>query len=175
MAVTDLGTLLAVLLVLAMATERWVAIVGTVFPRLVDEARNEARGADRARRLAVQGVAFAGAWIAAACVAGRGVPTLAALGGLVHVGALALPTPLVALLACGGSAFWSQVMQGAAAVKDIARTRRCAERLALRARAERMGVTLAEDGAPADRRSRLRLQLGAHAPDRLDASARRAG
>lgn len=181
MTVSHLGGTLALLLVLGVATERWVAIAATVFPRLAGGRRSEALdadpAADRARRLGVQGVALAGAWVASACVAGEGVPTPAAFGGFVRVGTLTLPTPLVALLACGSSTLWTQAVQCAGAVKDIAQARRSAERLALRARAERMGVAPVEDAgcAATDRRSRLRLQLGAHPPDRLDAPARRPG
>jgi hypothetical protein len=178
MNVADLGSTLAVMLILSVATERWVAIVRTAFPSLAGEGRGETpevdRAADHGRRLAVHGLAFAGAWVASACLAGSGTPSLAVFG-TVHAGTLTIPVPLAALLASGGSAFWTHVVQWTGAMKDIAQTRRRSERLAFRAQAEAMGVAPADGAGAADRRSRLRLQLDADAPDRLDAPVRRAG
>lgn len=180
----DAGAALVVLLTLSLATERWVAVLTTVFPALAGgrtAGAVEVDGAgERWRRLAVQGIAFAGAWTAAAWMAGRGVPTPAAFAATVHAGGVPIPAPLAALGAVGGSALWSRVVQCAGAASDIARTRSAAERLSLRARAERMGAALppahpAAAEVPADRRTRLRLQLDADAPERLDAPARRAG
>ncbi|HEU4558975.1 MAG TPA: hypothetical protein VFS20_14040 [Longimicrobium sp.] len=180
----DAGTALVVLLTLSLATERWVAMLTAAFPALAGEPRpgvvEVGRAAGRWRRLSVQGVAFAGAWIAAAWIAGRGVPTAAAFAGTLQAGGVAIPTPLAALGAVGGAAFWSRVVRCAGAASHIALTRSAAESLALRTRAERMGVAPAAGWpgpgeVPADRRTRLRLQLDADAPDRLDAPARRPG
>jgi hypothetical protein len=179
MEVSDLGATVAVLLAVSLATERWVAVAKTVFPWLADERRTAAGEgdpvSDRPRRLAVQAVALAGAWLVAAFVAGGGVLAPGAFVGVVHAGAVRLPAPVVGLLASGGSAFWTQVVQLAGAVKDAAAARGASEALALRARAESLGVLPARVGRhPAgDRRTRLRMQLDARPPERLDALAGR--
>lgn len=179
MDINDLSATLAVVLAVSLATERWVAVVKTALPRLAVEQRNQAGEvdlvADRKRRLAVQAVAFAGAWITSAFMAGVGVLSWGAFADVVPAGTVAIPAPVLALLASGGSAFWTQVLQYTGAVKDIAATRKAMESLAFRAQAESMGVTPVDSGRAArgpgasDRRSRLRMQLDARVPERLDA------
>ena len=181
MDISDLSATVAVLLVVSLATERWVAVLKTLFPWLADEKSDTAGepdpAADRPRRLVVQGVAVLGGWIVAAFIAGKGVLTPGAFVGLVYAGTVQIPAPVVALLASGGSAFWTQVVQLAASVKDAAVTRGAAQRLALRARAERLGVPHAAGGRGAgpEHRTRLRMQLAAQAPERLDDPAGRPG
>jgi hypothetical protein len=123
----------------------------------------------------VQACALAGGWLVAAFVAGGGTLTPAAFVGLVHAGSVALPAPVVGLLASGGSAFWTQVLQLASSVKDAAATRSRAEALALDAQAETLGVPTLRDGESGPeqpvRRTRLRMQLQARPPERLDAPA----
>jgi hypothetical protein len=178
--VSDLGAMLALLLAVSLATERLVTIAKTTFPQgLADDRRNEAGEvdlvADRSRRLVLQAVALVGAWITSALIASRGQLTPEAFLGVVHAGTVAIPAPVVALLACGGSAFWAQVVQYVGAVKDIAATRRASESLVYRRQAEGMGVTPVASGQAArtqqtpagDKRTRLLLQLRADAPDRL--------
>jgi hypothetical protein len=178
MDIDDLSAMLAVVLAVSLATERLVTIVKAALPRLAVEQRNQAGevdlAVDRTRRLTVQAVAFAGAWITSAFMAGEGVLSWGAFGELVRAGTVAMPAPVLALLASGGSAFWTQVLQYTGAVKDIAATRKASESLAFRAQAESMGVTPVDSGRAArgagvgDRRSRLRMQLDARVPERLD-------
>lgn len=165
MDITDLSATVAVLLAVSLATERWVAIVKTVFPALAEE-KVDADGktdlvADRPRRLVVQAAALAGAWMVTAFMAGKGVLTWNAFLGPVNAGMVVIPAPVVALLASGGSAFWTQVVQFAGAVKDVAVTRKALEIQEFHAKSGLLG----------DRRLRLLAQLEAQPPKLLDERA----
>lgn len=117
----DYGVMIATLLAISLAAERIVAVVKTMSPGWFAEPAAAAPGApvptaaqDRGRRLRVQAVAFAACWVAAASLnPGFEFFTLFTRGDL------DLPTPLVALLAMGGSAFWSQVLGISSALKDL--------------------------------------------------------
>lgn len=116
MPLDNLSDLAAVLLAISLATERLVVIAKTVFPKLGEE-RPPAPGesadeADRMRRLSVLGVAYvcalATAWLVAdgwTIEYGAGKRVISIFG--------------VALLASGGSAFWTQVVGFASAAKDV--------------------------------------------------------
>ncbi len=54
--------------------------------------------------------------------------------------ALAIPVPLLGLLATGGSAFWTSAISYVSHVKDIAAEQRTAHRLDNRAKAKKEGV-----------------------------------
>lgn len=173
-----LGATLAVLLAASLVTERLVTMLKTAFPRLLaDERRTGAREidlvADRPRRLMVQGMAFAAAWFTAAILAAGGGP----LGGdsffaSVRAGERLIPAPVVALLASGGSAFWTQLVQWAGAGRDRAVTRRAVEELEFRRVAQSLGLPPAECGRAgrraeaqlADHRAFLLQRLRAIAP-----------
>lgn len=110
---SEFSTLLAAI---SLATERLVVIVKTIFPRLGTPRPASAAGvsedeADRMRRLSVLAVAYlcalATAWIVAD-------------GWTIEYGSHNRSVSIfgVALLACGGSAFWSQVVSFASAAKD---------------------------------------------------------
>lgn len=162
MNIADLSATVSLLLAVSLATERWVAIVKTLFPALakekIDADGNTDLVEDRPRRLVVQAVALAGAWLVAAFVAGKGdLASGKAFIGLMNAGTLAIPVPVVALLASGGSAFWTQVLQFAGAVKDVAVTRKASETMESRAKA----------GVIGDRRLRLLSQLEADPPRQL--------
>jgi hypothetical protein len=120
----DLAAVAAVLLALSLTTERLVAIVKTMAPGWfaeppAGEGTEADPIADRGRRLRVQMVAFASAWITASFLV---APEAAGLAGWITapVEGIGLPVPLVALLASGGSAFWAQVVGYSSAVKDNA-------------------------------------------------------
>jgi hypothetical protein len=56
-----------------------------------------------------------------------------------------VPVALVGLLASGGSAFWTNVIGYASAVKDISADKRTAQRLSNREKAKDQGVALKPD------------------------------
>jgi hypothetical protein len=121
MPLDNLSDLSALILAISLATERLVVIVKTVFPQLGEE-RPPAPGetadeADRMRRLSVLGVAYLCALVTAWLIAdgwtieyGAGRRVISIFG--------------VALLASGGSAFWTQVVGFASAAKDVRKMER---------------------------------------------------
>lgn len=127
---TGLSSFAAFVLAISLATERLVTILKTVFARwLADpppvspKATNPAL--DWRRRFAVQLVAFFCAWITVGFVAYDGRGFGASMLGRVAAPGLngfTLPSPLLALLASGGSAFWSGLLGYTQAVKDAKRT-----------------------------------------------------
>jgi hypothetical protein len=120
----DLAAVAAVLLALSLTTERLVTVAKTMAPGWFAEppAGEDTEAdptADRWRRLRVQTVAFASAWLTASfLVAPDAAGPMPWLTGSVE--GIGLPVPLVALLASGGSAFWAQVVGYSSAVKDNA-------------------------------------------------------
>lgn len=115
----DYGVMIAMLLAISLAAERIVAIAKNLIPGLAEA--EPAAGADvpdgprdRGRRLLVQAVAFGSCWVAAAFV----TPNFNFFGTVSQAG-LNLPTPLVAFLAMGGSAFWVQILGISSALKDL--------------------------------------------------------
>ena len=110
---SEFSTLLAAI---SLATERLVVIVKTIFPRLGAARPGAPTGvsddeADRWRRLSVLGVAYLCALVTVWIIAdgwtieyGRNNRSVSIFG--------------VALLACGGSAFWAQIVSFASAAKD---------------------------------------------------------
>jgi hypothetical protein len=162
----DLSAVLAMILTVSLATERCVAILKTAVPWLAYE-KQAADGetdlpADQSRRLAVQAVALAASWGIAAFMAGKGVfmPW-----GLVRAGEVDIAAPILGILGSGGSAFWAQLVQIAGEVKKTAAMRRVEATVDARATVEEAGLV-----PSTDRRTRLRAQLGAQAPERLDAA-----
>jgi hypothetical protein len=119
--IQELQTILAVVLAVSLATERLVAITKTVFPQL-DDARPWSN--EQMRRLVVQLVALLAAWVSAALFVDGDLSLAQALVHRIGTGGNGVPVPLVALLATGGSAFWSQVVQYSSSVKTIAAVRR---------------------------------------------------
>ena len=144
MPIESLSMLFATVLGVSLGTERLVTIVKSVFPGLGKEQRNDAGqpdpAGDRVRRVAVQVVAFVAAWVTAAFLASGGKFDL--FGGVTVAGAnaLAIPVPLLGLLATGGSAFWTSAISYVSHVKDIAAEQRTAHRLDNRAKAKKEGV-----------------------------------
>src|ERR1700741_1903494 len=101
--IADLSATIAVLLSISLATERLVTIIKTMFPPLAVEKKNEAgetaRKPDRPRRLLLQGIAIAAAWITAAFLAvDPETKTLVwNLLGEVPAGTLMISVPLVSV------------------------------------------------------------------------------
>ena len=127
MASDTISALVAMLLAVSLAAERVVTIVKTFAPKLLGTARVKADGKsedpvkDRPRRLVVQLIAFAGAWLTAALLAAStdAARTFDFVGEIQFADNQGLPVLLVALLASGGSAFWNNILGYTKAVKDI--------------------------------------------------------
>jgi len=112
---SNLSEVSTVLVAISLATERLVVVVKTVFPKLAT-APTLPPGADenvhdRGRRLMVIGVAYLCALVTSWFVAGGWFIQYADHSRQLSVFA-------VALLASGGSAFWTQVVGFASAAKD---------------------------------------------------------
>ena len=150
--IADLSATIAVLLSISLATERLVTIVKTMFPTLAVEkktaAGETALAPDRPRRLALQALALAAAWITASFMAASDRPDELTWNffGQVQAGDLRIWVPIVAILASGGSAFWTQLLQYTGAVRDIAITRKASEGLDFRGKARDMGATPVDSG-----------------------------
>lgn len=127
MTVDTLSALVAMLLAVSLTAERCVTIVKTFAPVLLGTARLKEDGTsedatrDRPRRIAVHALALATAWITAAFLAGSGDGgrSFDFFGRILFGESQGLPVPIVALLASGGSAFWSNILGYTKAVKDI--------------------------------------------------------
>jgi hypothetical protein len=149
--IADLSATIAVLLSVSLATERLVTIVKTMFPALAVEkktaAGETALAPDRPRRLALQALALAAAWTTASFMTGDGPGELTWNPfGHVQAGDLTIWVPIVAILASGGSAFWTQLLQYTGAVRDIAITRKASAGLDFRGRAHEMSATPVDSG-----------------------------
>jgi hypothetical protein len=150
--IADLSATIAVLLSISLATERLVTIVKTIFPALAVEKKTAAGevalAPDRPRRLTLQGIALAAAWITASFLATGDQPAELTWNffGQVQAGTLKIWVPIVALLASGGSAFWTQLLQYTGAVRDIAVTRKASDSLDFRGKADAMGARPADSG-----------------------------
>lgn len=116
------GLMIATLLAISLAGERIVVIVKTMFPTWFAEPAATpgtpplSIKQDQGRRLRVQAVAFGSCWLAAASLNNFDWFGQSDLSGL------SLATPLVGLLAMGGSAFWTQVLGISSALKDLKTT-----------------------------------------------------
>lgn len=127
MSIGGLSEFFALLLAIALCTERLVTIAKTAFPGfLSSEPKTEAYEvdlkADKWRRLVVQAIAFVAAWVTTAFLAEG---DRFALAGTIAIGQAAnapvLPVWLVGLLASGGSALWSSLLGYSSAVRDSRR------------------------------------------------------
>jgi hypothetical protein len=154
MAIADFQDLSAAIAAISVATERLVTIVKTAAPRLfAEEHKTDAKEvdlhADRWRRLRVLAVAFLCAWVTTGLLADT---TASDVGwsfhpfGRVTVGSRALSVLFIALLATGGSAFWTQVVGYLGALKDVTQTAKATKSLAFQAQALDMGLTPRDSG-----------------------------
>jgi hypothetical protein len=117
--IDTLSAVAAVLLAISLAAERLVTAVKAMIPWLAeeaDEAKNPDgttdRKKDRPRRVIVVLIAFLAAWLTTALAAGG------SFFGSITIAELSFPIPLVALLASGGSAWWTNIVAYASAAKD---------------------------------------------------------
>jgi hypothetical protein len=158
--IDNLGELFALLMAIALCTERLVTIAKTTFPGfLATEQKTEAREvdlqADKRRRLAVQAVAYTAAWTTTAFLASG---DQFAPFGSIAIGRAAdaptLPVWLVGLLASGGSALWSSLLGYSSAVRDVRKQQVAREGLEYKKRAEDLGVEPPVDTGEAGRRGR---------------------
>jgi hypothetical protein len=173
---TNLEALTALILSISLATERLVVAVKTTSPTwFADEKKTAAnetdRIADRWRRIRVLLTAFIVAFALATLIADQpitglgfldGLPFWASYGAGENGGKIA--TPLLALLASGGSAFWTSVVGFVSAARDVRVQQRAAEGLEFRNEAERRGVAPVDSGASASGTGKRQKQLS-EAPD----------
>lgn len=157
----NLEALTSLVLAISLSTERLVVLAKTIAPTwLTDEKKTAAnetdRIGDRWRRIRVLLVAFLVAFIAATLIADiptqpfwifkNGFPFWASYGGS---DGGRMPTPLLALLASGGSAFWTGVVGFVSASRDVRIQQKAAEGLEFRTEAERRGVAPVDSGQAA--------------------------
>jgi hypothetical protein len=125
MTLESLSSLLALILAISLASERLVTIVKTALPWLNTPARTvtgeEDDEADRPRRLLLQLLALAGAWVTSWLVATGDALQVSdlLLGKVPYTDGKSLPVWLVAVLGSGGSAFWAQILAYTRAAREI--------------------------------------------------------
>jgi hypothetical protein len=128
----QLITLSTFLIVVSAATERIVALVKSFVPWLAEERKDPSGFIDpvpeRRRTLAIQIISLLGAWLTTSLVNQNFNP---ALELCLNDKELCLPAGVMALLSSGGSAFWSQILGYATAVKDIKKQDRADGRINL--------------------------------------------
>jgi hypothetical protein len=112
------------ILALSIASERFVAIFKTIFPKFANDKTNSDGStnlkADQGRRLTIQLVAFIGGWITAMFIGGDSTNSFNPNSILwVHVGNNLVFAPWLGFLASGGSALWAGVVQYTSAAKDV--------------------------------------------------------
>ena len=124
MSITDLNTLVTLLLALSLATERFVTFCKNLVPWLVDQpgrsiVKTRARTEEWTRRLVVQVLSVLVAWSVAGFL-GPGA-TWDPLGRMAFDdrGVHMMPVFIVGLLASSGSALWSSVLGLTSAAKDL--------------------------------------------------------
>jgi hypothetical protein len=116
----QLVTLSTILLTISLATERLIAIIKTIFPKLAEENKNDNGMVDperdKRRKLLVQSISFLAGWLTASLLAPKFNPLF---GHIKLNDDLNLHVIIIGFLSMGGSAFWSNVLGYMKAVKDI--------------------------------------------------------
>lgn len=135
MTLADLNAFIALLISIALAGDRGVAMLKNVLPELFALEPLTASGepdlpADRIRRTLVQASAFLFCWIAAGVVCGG------MIDGSVILGSAKVPAVLVGFLASGGAAFWGAVLGFTTALRDLRRQQAALTTLEQQGRAE---------------------------------------
>jgi len=133
MQIDQLSELAALLLAVSLATERGVVVLKTIAPRHLALERTPRKDdqlveeADRWRRLGILGIAYLIAYAVGLLLADQ---RTAFVFGSVKYGAAgeSLPVWLLALLASGGSALWTNVVGLTSVLKDLKRGERAATR-----------------------------------------------
>jgi hypothetical protein len=124
MSISDLNALVAILLAIALAAERFVTFLKNVFPWLADHPPGSKNaptdGHEWLRRTSVQTIGFVAAWLVSGYLSST-TATWSPLGSMAFGdgGGHKLPVWVVGLLASSGSALWSSVLGLTSAAKDI--------------------------------------------------------
>ena len=113
----SMEVVVAFFITLSLASERLVTICKTAFPWLDKEIMKDTLepdpDRDRTRRLAVQAIAFSACYLTGAVTTNTHWPF-----DVSKVGDYSLPLWGIALLASGGSAFWSSILGYTRAAKE---------------------------------------------------------
>jgi hypothetical protein len=141
--IEQLIALSTVMLAISLATERFVALVKSFWPWLAEERKDANNLIDvvpeRKRILAVQLVSLVGAYLTTSLANDSfnlardfcfGDPKAC------------WPAALIALLGSGGSAFWTQLLGYANAVKEVKKQQRAEQRLNLAEQANQRGISI---------------------------------
>jgi hypothetical protein len=144
--------LISYILAVSLASERLVTIIKTLLPEwLADEKKTAAQEVDlvrdRWRRIRVILLAFLSAYVTSSLLVGNFNPFL----DVRIIDGHPLPLIVLAFLASGGSAFWSNLLGYTKAVKDIRVQRRAQENLQYHEEAKSFGLK-AYDGGMAVRK-----------------------
>lgn len=144
-----LDTLVPILLAIALASERLIAILKTIIPPLAEQQTTPAGEVDlkqdKGRRLTLQLLAIVTSYVSVGLAFNTWSPLSTPIADI-PVSVLALT-----LLGSGGSAFWSSVMGYVKAVKDIKTTQRADTILKYRLNAQQSGVSALGTGEVANK------------------------
>jgi hypothetical protein len=123
MSISDLNALVAILLAIALAAERFVTFLKNVIPWLADHPPGSKNapidGHEWLRRTAVQTIGFLASWLVSGYLSST--DTWSPFGSMAFGdnGKHMLPVWVVGLLASSGSALWSSVLGLTSAAKDL--------------------------------------------------------
>jgi hypothetical protein len=144
---TDILILLSTYLgAISLATERFVALVKSIFPWLSTECKDATGLIDTKkeqwRTLLVQVVSLIGAWITTSLLNEVNFDPTAGM----YMGheAKSWKAGVIALLSTGGSAFWNNVLGYFTAVKDIKKQQRAEQRMDLVERSNQLKMPIAK-------------------------------
>lgn len=154
----DLSNFATSILAVSLATERMVAIAKTIAPRWLAEEQKTAANAidpiaDKVRRLKVMALALVCAFVTSVLIGDPSDQLLGLPRYVKFAGDQKISTILLAILASGGSAFWTSVIGYTSAAKDVKTQQRTTDGLNFRLKTEQQGVAPTELGATV--RSRL--------------------
>ncbi len=166
MGIDNLSALIATVLAVSLTAERLVTVMKTAFPHFLSEemgsgARSLDPLEDRARRLAVQLLAFAASWITSGFIAQGGLSIYGwqPLGHIVVSDGQTIPAWIVGVLGSGGSALWNNLLGYSKAAKDIRIQERVSSALDNVGRANELGLASAASASELAGRQ-MRLPLG---------------
>jgi hypothetical protein len=141
--IQQLVALSTVMLAISLATERFVALVKSFWPWLAEERKDANNLIDvvpeRKRILAVQLVSLVGAYLTTSIANDCFNPGTDFCFGDPKV---CWPAGIIALLGSGGSAFWTQILGYANAVKEVTKQQRAEQRMQLADKANQRGISI---------------------------------
>jgi hypothetical protein len=125
-----LTALITIVLAVSLATDRLVTLIKSLIPQLADDPPvnplvEENEQWKYWRKIAVQVIAFLAAWLTCSFLADK--ESCDFIQCITISDDFKLPVVVVALLSMGGSAFWSDLLGWAKAVKDIKKMERAKE------------------------------------------------